>query len=109
MNCNFIISILDFQSDDTSRLSKEVLTVSLDENPNFRQHDYDGNNQLDGIELIQGKTSSNQLKILTSLTSAMTHYERMDIEDRGGSDANYPRFSEDQFFDMGTLEIFNAE
>ena len=34
----------------------------------------------------------------------MTHYERMDIEDRGGSDANYPRFSEDQFFDMGTLE-----
>ena len=35
----------------------------------------------------------------------MTHYERMDIEDRGGSDANYPRFSEDQFFDMGMLEI----
>ena len=29
----------------------------------------------------------------------------MDIEDRGGSDANYPRFSEDQFFDMGMLEI----
>ena len=34
---------------------KRLLTVSLDENPNFRQHDYDGNNQLDGIELIQGK------------------------------------------------------
>ena len=32
----------------------------------------------------------------------MTHYERMDIEDRGGNDENYPRFSEDQFFDMGT-------
>ena len=63
MNCNFIISILDFQSDDTSRLSKEVLTVSLDENPNFRQHDYDGNNQLDGIELIQGKISNQQRNI----------------------------------------------
>ena len=36
----------------------------------------------------------------------MTHYERMDIEDRGGSDANYPRFSEDQFFDMGQLLEF---
>ena len=38
----------------------------------------------------------------------MTHYERMDIEDRGGSDANYPRFSEDQFFDMGTFENVNS-
>merc|ERR1711970_792355 len=50
----------------------------------FKQHDYDSNNQLDGIELIQ----------------AMTHYERMDIEDRGGNDENYPRFSEQQFLDM---------
>ena len=56
---------------------------------NKRQHDYDSNNQLDGIELIQ----------------AMTHYERMDIEDRGGNDENYPRFSEQQFMDMG-LELF---
>ena len=31
----------------------------------------------------------------------MTHYERMDIEDRGGNDENYPRFSEQQFLDMG--------
>lgn len=46
---------------------------------------------------------------MTILILAMTHYERMDIEDRGGSDANYPRFSEDQFFDMGTLEITYAE
>ena len=53
--------------------------------PVSRQHDYDNNNQLDGIELIQ----------------AMTHYERMDIEDRGGNDENYPRFSEQQFLDMG--------
>ena len=52
-----------------------------------RQHDYDSNNQLDGIELIQ----------------AMTHYERMDIEDRGGNDENYPRFSEQQFLDMGKV------
>merc|ERR1712141_687568 len=50
----------------------------------FKQHDYDGNNQLDGIELIQ----------------AMTHYERMDIEDRGGDPTGYVRFSEEQFLDM---------
>lgn len=30
----------------------------------------------------------------------MTHYERMDLEDRGGNDENYPRFSEQQFTDM---------
>ena len=58
---------------------------------------------MDGIELIQGKISIWLPKKIW--TSAMTHYERMDIEDRGGSDANYPRFSEDQFFDMGMLEI----
>ena len=60
---------------------------------------------MDGIELIQGKISIWLPKKMIIWTSAMTHYERMDIEDRGGSDANYPRFSEDQFFDMGMLEI----
>ena len=38
-----------------SQIGADQWIVSLDENPNFRQHDYDGNNQLDGIELIQGK------------------------------------------------------
>ena len=58
-----------------------VNEVKIIVDPNIRQHDYDSNNQLDGIELIQ----------------AMTHYKRMDIEDRGGNDENYPRFRSSNF------------
>jgi len=63
---------------DTSDMTPEELQFYY-----FKQHDYDNNNMLDGIELIQ----------------AMTHYERMDLEDRGTAD-NYPRFTEQQFIDM---------
>merc|ERR1712227_259818 len=64
---------------DTKEMTPEELQFYY-----FKQHDYDNNNQLDGIELIQ----------------AMTHYERMDLEDRGGNDHEYPRFTEEQFIDM---------
>jgi len=50
----------------------------------FKQHDFDNNDMLDGIELIQ----------------AMVGYEKMDIEDRGGRSDDYPMMDEEQFIKM---------
>ena len=50
----------------------------------------------DSSELLRAEnTSSSIINFL-----AMTHYERMDLEDRGGDDKEYPRFTEEQFFEM---------
>ena len=50
----------------------------------FKQHDFDNNDFLDGLELIQ----------------AMVNYEKLDIEDRGGSTKGYPMLEEEQFIEM---------
>ena len=74
----------DHHSDTMEELSRKKVNDMTPEEKEFfyfKQHDYDNDDHLDGIELIQ----------------SMVKYEKMDIEDRGGRTDGYPMMSEEQW------------